>query len=77
MSILSAGVLQDLTKCYIYGISEINMVELNKVLTFWHQNKFYSEIQEKSIEYSRQLKEVVLGMVEMNPERRLTSLEVY
>ena len=42
MTVLSVGILQNLTKCYDYSNFELNMVELNKATNFWYQNQFYS-----------------------------------
>lgn len=77
MTVLSVGTLQNLTKCYNYSNFEINMLELNKATNFWHQNQFYSEKFEQNISYSKQLKNIVTMMLDMNSERRMSSLEVY
>ena len=74
MTILSAGILQDVSKCYNYLISELNMLEFNKKCNFWYQNQFYSENLKKKIEYSKQLKNIVMNLIEITPERRITSL---
>lgn len=38
MTLLSAGAIHHLGQCYDYTKSELNMVEFNRMLTFWHQN---------------------------------------
>ena len=53
------------------------MLEMNKATNFWHQNQFYSDKFEQNISYSKQLKNMVTSMLNMNPENRLSSLEVY
>jgi serine/threonine protein kinase len=47
------------------------------LLAFWHQNEFYSEEQQTKVAYSRQLKDIVMKMVEVDPSRRMESTEVY
>lgn len=39
---------------------------------FWYQNQFYSQAQEGKVEYSQQLKNIVMNLVEINPERRMS-----
>ena len=53
------------------------MLEFNKVTNFWHQNQFYSERKEGKVEYSKGLKNIVMNLVEIQEERRMSSLEVY
>jgi hypothetical protein len=38
MTLLSAGAIYNLEQCYDYTKSELNMIEFNRMLTFWHQN---------------------------------------
>lgn len=38
MTLLSAGAIHNLEQCYDYTKSELNMIEFNRMLTFWHQN---------------------------------------
>ena len=77
MTVLSIGILQNLAKCYDYSNFQLNMLELNKATNFWHQNQFYSEKNERNISYSKQLKNIVASMLDINAERRMSSLEVY
>jgi hypothetical protein len=49
MTALSVGTLQGLNKCYDYEKKELELVEFNKVLSFWHQNQFYSDHIQASI----------------------------
>lgn len=53
------------------------MLEFNKTMNFWHQNQFYSEKEHTTIEYSKSLKTIVMNLLELTPEKRMTSLEVY
>lgn len=77
MTMLAAGALSKVSNLYNYQENSLDLVEFNKLIKYWQEFSFYSELKKETIEYSKQLKQLVLNMLVLEPTKRMASLEVH